>query len=207
MNNLIAALLVGDCPRSVEQARQLIAEGVAPREIVVGGVETAMTSLDSKCTLEQFNLLEIMLAGRAVTEVMKALFPDGEQPASDKGKVIVASLEGDIHDLGKNILKTVLTGKGFGVFDCGKDCLLEELIDAAAAEHPGAVAVSGLITPVIPLVRQVRPELERRGLGDVKVLAGGAALKQSSPELLNVDFVAESAFDILHYLEESRAGR
>ncbi len=116
---------------------------------------------------------------------------------------VVASLEGDIHDLGKNILKMVITGKNYDVVDCGKDCQLEKLIDIAGLEQPAAVAVSGLITPVIPLVRQVRPGLRQRGLARVKVLAGGAALKQSSAAQLNVDFVAESAFDILHYLDET----
>ena len=203
MKNLIAALLKGDCPESVVQARKLIGDGAAPEEIVVGGVEAAMQALDSKCTLEQFNLLEIMLAGRAVTEVMKDLFPDGEKLPSIKGKILVASLEGDIHDLGKNILKMVLTGKGYDVVDCGKDCPLEKLIDITGMEQPAAVAVSGLITSVIPLVRQVRPALRQRGLDRVKVLAGGAALKQSSAAQLDVDYVAESAFDILHYLDET----
>jgi methanogenic corrinoid protein MtbC1 len=69
-----------------------------------------------------------------------------------------------------------------------------------------AIGISGLITPIIPLVRQVKDLLRLRGLERVKVMAGGAALKQSSPEKLNVDFVAESAFDGLHYLEALAAG-
>jgi methanogenic corrinoid protein MtbC1 len=64
-----------------------------------------------------------------------------------------------------------------------------------------AVAVSGLITHVIPLVRLVKGELSARGLESVSVVAGGAALKQSTPEKLNVDFVGETAFDGLHFIE------
>ena len=161
-----------------------------------------MSALDAKCTLEQFNLLEIMLAGRAVTEVMKTLYPSGTAMASTKGTVVIATLEGDVHDLGKNILKMVLIGKGYHVVDCGKDCPLQKLIEVAETEHPLAIGVSGLITPIIPLVRQVKDQLALRGLDRVKVIAGGAALKQSSHTKLNVDFVAESAFDGLHYLEE-----
>jgi dimethylamine corrinoid protein len=101
----------------------------------------------------------------------------------------------------------VLTGNGYRVVDCGKDCPLAKLIDVAEREQPLAIGVSGLITPVIPLVRQVKDQLALRGLDRVLVIAGGAALKQSMAGKLNVDFVAESAFDGLHYLEEIAGGR
>ena len=206
MQPFMAALLAGDTSTAVAQAGQLGADGMSAREIVLRGIEPAMAALDGKCTLEQFNLLEIMLAGRAVTEVMKLLYPAGSAAAHTKGTVVVASLEGDVHDLGKNILKTILTGSSYRVVDCGKDCPLPRLIDTAEREQPLAIAISGLITHIIPQVRQVRDLLGLRGLPRIKVIAGGAALKQSSPERLNVDFVAETAFDALHYLEAMAGG-
>jgi dimethylamine corrinoid protein len=201
MNSLITAILEGDCAESVSQVEQLRAGGVSSQDIVMCGIEPAMLALDSKCTLEQFNLLEIMLAGRAVTEVMKILYPIGSATAITKATIVIASLEGDVHDLGKNILKMVLTGSRYRVVDCGKDCPLPKLMEAVEKEQPLAIGISGLITHIIPLVRQVKDLLRLRGLERVKVMAGGAALKQSSPDKLNVDFVAESAFDSLHYLE------
>jgi len=199
---LIKALLEGDTGRSLAETSALRASGVGVERIVTEGVESAMRSLDSKCTLEQFNLLEIMLVGRAVMEVMKYLYPSGISSTGAARTVLVATLEGDVHDLGKNILKMVLIGNGYRVVDCGKDCPLERLVEAAAGEMPVAVGVSGLITPVVPLVRQVRPILRDRGLGHVKVMAGGAALKQSTAAGLNVDYVAESAFDGARYIAE-----
>jgi methanogenic corrinoid protein MtbC1 len=201
MNSLVAAILEGDCAESVLRAGQLRAGGVSAQSIVMHGIEPAMSALDGKCTLEEFNLLEIMLAGRAVTEVMKLLYPSGSATTITKATVVIASLEGDVHDLGKNILKMVLTGSRYRVVDCGKDCPLPKLMEAVEKEQPFAIGISGLITHIIPLVKQVKELLRIRGLERVKVLAGGAALKQSSPEKLNVDFVAESAFDCLHYLE------
>jgi dimethylamine corrinoid protein len=203
MKNLIAAILEGDSAGSVSQVESLCRYGVSSEQIIIHGIEAAMSALDAKCTLEQFNLLEIMLAGRAVTEVMKFLHPAGTS-AGTKGTVVIATLEGDIHDLGKSILKMVLIGKGYHVVDCGRDCPLQKLIEAAEKENPLAVGISGLITPVIPLVRQVKDLLFLRGLDQLKVIIGGAALKQSSPGKLNVDFVAETAFDGLRYLEEIR---
>ncbi len=203
---LIAAILDGNCAESVSQAEHLCECGMSPEHIVLHGIEAAMSELDGKCTLEDFNLLEIMLAGRAVMEVMKALYPSGTTMSSTKGTVVIAALEGDVHDLGKNVLRIVLIGSGYRVVDCGKDCPLERLLDTAERENPVAIGISGLITPVIPQVRQIKELLILQGLERIKVIAGGAALKQSSPEKLNVDFVAESAFDASHYLDKIRGG-
>jgi methanogenic corrinoid protein MtbC1 len=119
---------------------------------------------------------------------------------------VVGTLEGDIHDLGKNVLKGVLTASSYRVVDCGKDCPVAKMIDTAEQERALAVSVSGLITTVIPQVRVLRSKMAEKGLEHIKVMAGGAALKQSSPEKLNVDFVGDTAFDGLHYLDEIAGG-
>lgn len=142
-----------------------------------------------------------MLVGRASMAVIKELYPADAHPPITKGVVVIGSLEGDIHDLGKNILKMVLTTKGYRVVDCGKDCPVEKLIDHAEREGARAIGISGLITSIIPQVKQIKGLLAQRGLHQIKVLAGGAALKQAAAADLNVDFVAETAFDGPRYLE------
>jgi dimethylamine corrinoid protein len=207
MTNLISSVLEGQSEISVIEARHLLEAGTPREDIVIYGLEEAMSKLDAKCTLEQFNLLEIMLSGRAVMDVMKLLYPTGITTAAQKGTVVIATLEGDVHDLGKNILKMVLIASGYRVVDCGKDCPLQKLMDTVEKETPLAIGISGLITPVIPQVKKIKDSLSNRKLSRVKVIAGGAALKQSSPENLNVDLVSESAFDCLHYLEKISRGR
>jgi methanogenic corrinoid protein MtbC1 len=206
MNKLVNALLDGDQVQAVNRARELLESGVGLQEIVTDGVEAAMVRLDAKCTVEQFNLLEIMLSGRASMAVMKEIYPPNMLPLSTKGTVVICALEGDVHDLGKNIFKMVLTMSGYRVVDCGKDCPIEKLIDAAEESASVAIGISGLITAIIPQVRQLREKAARRGLGQIPLLAGGAALKQASAESLNVDFVAQSAFDGLHYLDRLTGG-
>ena len=203
---LIAAILEGDSAEAVLQARLLADAGADAEQIIVAGIETAMRRLDTKCTAEDFDLLEIMLSGRAVTEVMKFLYPGGPPGEGAKGTVVIATPEGDVHDLGKGIFKMVLIGNGYRVVDCGKDCPLERLIDMVEREHPIAVGISGLLTTVIPEVRKIKELLAGRGLQQIRVLAGGAALKQASAAALNVDFVAQSAFDGIHYLHEMAKG-
>lgn len=199
-SDFITALKDGNHKASVEEAKKLLESGKGREEIVVNGIHPAMEMLDSRCTSEQFNLLELMLAGRAVSSVIDLLF-EAELPASIKQTVVLAALEGDIHDLGKSIVKTVLVGKGYRVVDCGKDTPVSKVLDTIEKEKADAVCISGLITSIIPQVSKVKAELARRGLEKVCVLAGGAALKQADKELLNVDYVGQTAFDAAHFLD------
>lgn len=205
-SSLIADLLAGDHAQALAETRRLRAAGVSAESIVTGGLETAMGRLDEKCTVEQFNLLEIMLVGRAVSVVVQELYPEGVPPAQGRATFVIATLEGDVHDLGKNIVRTVLIGKGFRVVDLGRDCPVEALAEAAEREGASAVLVSGLISPILPQVRRVRAALAARGLAAVPIVAGGAALKQVAAADLNVDFVAENAFDGARYLENLATG-
>ena len=206
LDPLVNALLDGDQIQAIAEAKRLRDTGIENERIVTDGIQAAMEQLDNKCTMEQFNLLEIMLAGRAVMGVIKELYPLDAPPLHTKGTIVMASPEGDVHDLGKNVLKAVLTAKAYRVVDCGKDCPIEKLIDAAEREGALAVAVSGLMTSLIPLVRQIRGKMTKRGLGHIKIMAGGAALKQASAESLNVDFVARTAFDGARYLDQIAGG-
>ena len=198
---LIDALLAGDHAAALAETRRLSQTGLPAETIVTAGLETAMRQLDDKCTVESFNLLEIMLVGRAVSAVVRELYPEGVPPDKSRGTLIVATLEGDVHDLGKNIVKMVLIGKGYRVVDLGRDCPVATLVAATAREAASGLLISGLISSIVPQVRRVRPALRTHGLGSVWVVAGGAALKQFVATDLDVDYVAENAFDGARYIE------
>jgi methylmalonyl-CoA mutase cobalamin-binding domain/chain len=204
--DLIAALLDGDQALAISKTEQLRAQGHSREQIVTEGIEATMAQLDAKCTVAQFNLLEIMLVGRAVMGVIETLYPSGTPPSTSKGTVVLASVKGDVHDLGKEIVAMVLIGKGYHVVDCGKDCPLETLLDTAARENADVIGVSGLLTTVIPQVQRIKKMAGQWGLDHVKILAGGGALKQTTSEILNVDFVAQTAFEGACYLD-SRLGK
>ncbi len=195
MDELVTHLVNGDQESAVAQTLKLCAEGVDEETIVREGIEEAMRRMDDKCTVENFNLLEIMLCGRAVLTIFKQLYPPGAGSPPTRGIVAVATLEGDVHDLGKNILKMILTARGYRVIDCGKNCGVDTLIDTAVAEGAQVIGISGLVTSVTPQVQNVREKLQERGASHISLIAGGAALKQAAPEFLNVDYVAETAFD------------
>ena len=201
MTSLIAALVEGNESEALREARRLIKAGTPAQQIVTDGLAPAMENVDAKCTVEAFNLLEIMLVGRAVSVVADELFPRGGAPNGARATLVIATPEGDVHDLGKNIVRMILVGKGYRVVDLGRNCPIDTLADGAQREAAKAVLVSGLLTTVIPRVRSLKGALRERGLLEVPVIAGGAALKQASPEQLNVDYVAQTAFDGAHYLE------
>lgn len=203
-DRLVELLLAGDKEQAVREAKSLLNDGMDIEQVITEGLEAAMLRLDAKCTVDQYNLLEIMLCGRAAMGVITELFPADKVSYKRKGTVVLASLEGDIHDLGKNMVKMILTATGYRVVDCGKDCPVDKLVNTAEAEGADAVGVSGLITTIIPQVRRVKDSLTQNNFGHVRVMAGGAALKQATAENLNVDFVAETAFDGLHFLERVR---
>ncbi len=206
LSTLVALLLDGNSEGALAEARRLRAPGLDGQRLIVSALEAAMDQMGAKCTTEQFNLLEIMLTGRAAMAVAREVFPDGAIP-STRGTVVIATPQGDVHDLGKNLTKMVLSAKGFRVIDCGKNCPVAEMVAAAAREHAFAVLASGLISPIVPLVRQLRGLLRERGLTHVAVVAGGAALKQCTAEALNVDYVARDAFDGARFLEELGASQ
>jgi dimethylamine corrinoid protein len=201
MAALIAARVDGHEREALAEARRLVKAGTLTQRIVTKGLAPAMENVDAKCTFEAFNLLEIMLVGRAVSVVADELYPQGGAANGARSTVVIATPEGDVHDLGKNIVRMILVGKGYRVIDLRRNCPVDTLADAAHAEGAKAVLVSGLITTVIPRVRSIKGALRERGLSHVPVIAGGAALKQASPDQLNVDYVAQTAFDGVHYLD------
>ncbi len=199
MEKLIALLLDGNQEEAIIEANRKLKTGYSLDMIVKDGIEEAMKRLDAKCTTEQYNLLEIMLCGRAVVGVMNDLFPPGINPPEAKATVVVGALEGDIHDLGKNIFKMALSANGYKVIDCGKDCPTETLIKTAVEAKALAIGVTALLTTVIPQLRLFKNEM--LGVGDIKLIAGGGALQQTTAESLNVDFLGQTVFEGVRYLD------
>jgi dimethylamine corrinoid protein len=201
VDHLISVLLDGDQDQAVAEAQKLLKAGFTLEDIISDGIEASMRQLDAKCTAEHFNLLEIMLCGRAVIAVMKELYPLDNSKYQTKGTVVIGALEGDIHDLGKNIVKMVLGATGYRVIDCGKDCSVDTIIETAARENAIAIGISALLTTIIPQLRQMRAKMDQMKLVNVKLLAGGGALQQATAESLNVDFIGQTVFEGIHYLE------
>jgi dimethylamine corrinoid protein len=203
------AVIAGENEDAVAIANTLINRGVKPEEIIVQGVTKAMEYLDQKCTIRDFCLLELMLAGRAAMDVIDCLYADGtvtddilfNKDLYPGKKIILGTIKGDIHEIGRNIFSMVMRSHGYQILDMGKDVDPADLVTAAIDNQAEFIGISSLVTTTIPHVREVRRLAVDQGLSAVKIIAGGAALQQSSAEYLNVDHVADTAFDGLHYIQ------
>lgn len=206
IHQLIRAVVDGETKSAVELSERLLSSGFPVEELIHEGLTAALRSLDAKCTNEEFNLLEIMLAGRSMMAVMDKVvakyLPQSymTEPAPER-TIVLGTIKGDIHELGKHVVKMLMKANGFRVIDLGKDVNPASFVKAAVAEGAGYIGVSSLITLTIPYIREIRDIIYKEGLPDIKVLAGGAAIQQAMPDDLNVDYIAKDAFDALHYLE------
>jgi methanogenic corrinoid protein MtbC1 len=203
------AIITGENEDASAIANTLINRGIKPEEIIINGVTKAMEYLDKKCTIQDFCLLELMLAGRAAMDVIDYLCTEGiindntllNTVPNSRAKIILGTIKGDIHEIGKNIFSMVMRSYGYQVIDMGKEVDPADLAMSAIDHKADFIAVSSLVTTTVPQVREVRKYAVDREGHTVKIIAGGAALKQSSAEYLNVDYVADTAFDGLHYIK------
>jgi methylmalonyl-CoA mutase cobalamin-binding domain/chain len=203
------AIIAGENEDAVVIANVLTRKGVKSKEIINNGVTTAMEYLDKKCTIRDFCLLELMLAGRAAMDVIDYLCAEGvvdddtlhDMDSASKKTIILGTIKGDIHELGKNIFSMVIKSHGYRVIDMGKDIDPVDLVTMAIEHHADFIGVSSLITTTIPHVREIRKRVADQGAGSVRIIAGGAAIQQMNAEYLNVDYVADTAFDGLHYIQ------
>ncbi|RLC03207.1 MAG: hypothetical protein DRH90_11910, partial [Deltaproteobacteria bacterium] len=123
------AIIAGENEHAVAIANTLINRGVTPAEIIINGVTKAMEYLDKKCTIQDFCLLELMLAGRAAMDVIDHLCAEGtlnggaslDSNPFSRQKIILGTIKGDIHEIGKNIFSMVMKSYGYNVIDMGKD--------------------------------------------------------------------------------------
>lgn len=195
---LATAIMEGRSAEAVEIALGLLQAGLPVEAVIELGLTRALRSLDAKCTNDEFNLLEILLAGRAAMSVMDALQARGHLNMKQvhQDTIVLGTIQGDIHDLGKNIVKMIFTAAGFRVIDLGVDVPPQAFVDAAWREKASWIGVSSLISTTISAIREIKPRAQEIGL-NVKVIAGGGAIQQCCPEDLNVDIIAEDVFAAL----------
>jgi len=204
LRDLIEAIIRGEAEAAVIIADSLLQQNVPCESIIENGLTEALRSLDTKCTNEEFNLLEIMLAGRAMVsvldEVITPRLPSNSPHSPDK-TIVIGTIKGDIHDLGKQVVKTLFSARGFRVIDIGRDVEPLDFVRIAIIEGAHYIGVSSLLTLNIPFIREIKRILRNEGVNNIKVIAGGAAIQQTRPEDLDVDYVAKDAFDALHYID------
>ena len=177
--------------------RDAISYGVPPYEAVVGGMAKGMEEVGERYEAREYFLSELIIAGEVMKEGMKILEPHlkmGEFEST--GKVVIGTVKGDIHNIGKNVFVTLLKAAGFDVVDLGVDVSTERFVDAVREYKPDIVAISALLTSTMPEMEIVVDTLRKAKLrGKIKVIIGGASITAEYAARIGADAGVREAFE------------
>jgi len=192
-------LLTLDADKFVEVVKKLIDQGHNPIE-VVNALTQVLQEVGKKFESGEIFLVHLVVAGdaarRATAEVLEPLIKKGSEKRETLGRVLIGTVAGDIHDIGKNIVAMMLFTAGFEVHDIGKDIPTEDFVKRTRELNPDIVALSALLTTTLPVQREVIEALEKAGLrGKTKVLVGGAPATSKWAEEAGADGYGEDAME------------
>ncbi|HYW45400.1 MAG TPA: corrinoid protein [Bryobacteraceae bacterium] len=195
LQQLYDSILIGDSKTAVAITNVAIAEGVAPIDLVSKYMVPAMDEVGRRFESEEYFVPELLLAARAMKGALELLRPllaaSGAEPA---GRVIIGTVRGDLHDIGKNLVASMLEGGGFEVLDLGADVSPEKFVDAVKSRKTDVVALSALLTVTMPAMKSTIEALKLAGVRDkVKVIVGGAPVTKQYAEQIGADGYTENA--------------
>ncbi len=195
MSDLYKAIVEGNAKAAVAATEAALARGEDALGIVQQQMVPAMDEVGRLFECEEFFVPELLLAGRAMKSSLELIRPllaaQGAKPA---GRVIIGTVKGDLHDIGKNIVSSMLEGGGFEVIDLGADVSPERFVEAVREGDADIVCLSALLTVTMPSMRKVIEALSESGVRDkVKVLVGGAPVTQRFAEEIGADGYGENA--------------
>ena len=210
LESLVLAVEDGDEEQAVELARQAIAEAV-PVGTIVDQLTAAMREVGDRFARQEIFLPEMMLGARAMQMVMKELEPELERTATvaeKRGVVVIGTVEGDMHEIGKDIAITMLKVAGFEVHDLGANVNTLAFVRKAEEVHADIIGASALMTTTMPNQKEIVGILEAKGLRNkYHVILGGAPVTAEWVKEAGADSFGENAGLAVEVLERVMAGR
>lgn len=206
LSDLIGSVEKGQAPKAAELVKSLLAAGTSPEAVLNEGLIAVMSRVGERFQAKEVYVPEVLLAARAMLAGMEALEPAlVEAGVERQGKVVLGTVKGDIHNIGKNLVGIMLKGAGFEVNDLGVDVPPQRFVEAAQA---GAqlVCMSALLTTSMPMMKTTLQALRQAGL-KVKTMVGGAVVTQSHADSIGADGYAPDAASAAIKARELLAGR
>ncbi len=196
LERLREAVVNYDVESAVELSREVIRIGFDPLKAIEQGLGDGLRVIGDKFEAGEIFLPMLMIAAQAMKESLAILEPALGKGKSRKtlGKVVIGTVEGDIHDIGKSIVAAMLTANGFEVYDLGSDTPTSKFVDKAKEVKADIVGMSALLTTTMTKMAEVINALKKAGLrGNVKVIVGGAPVSGAYAEKIGADAYAEDA--------------
>ncbi len=195
LKKLYDAVLNGDQKTSVAVTQEALAEGVNPLELITKYMVPAMDEVGRLFEAEEYFVPELLLSARAMKGSLALLRPllaaAGEEPV---GRVVIGTVKGDLHDIGKNLVASMLEGGGFEVVDLGADVSPQKFIDAVHQHNANIVCLSALLTVTMPSMRTTIDAFKNAGVRDrVKIMVGGAPVTAQYAQEIGADGYSENA--------------
>jgi len=206
---LADAVITGRYAEAAELTRVLIDTGVAPKSILDDGLIAGMNVVGERFGAHEIFLPDVLLAAKAMYAGMDLLQPRLEAGGiAPRGKIVLGTVRGDLHDIGKNLVGIMLRGAGFDVIDLGHDVAPERMVEAARDEGAIIIGMSALLTTTMPVMREVVDRLREARLdADIKTLVGGAPVTEDYAKEIGADayaFDAANAVEVVKRLSGTR---
>jgi 5-methyltetrahydrofolate--homocysteine methyltransferase len=203
-SSLSQAIVEGNGDETPELTREVLKTGATPQEIISQGLQPAMGIVGEKYSSGEYFLPDMLMAARAMNnalEILKPMLADTKIPTL--GTIVLGTVKGDIHDIGKNIVATFLKGIGFNVIDLGEDVPDEKFIEAVKENQADILGLCALLTTTMPSLSTVIKALEEAGLrSTVKVIVGGAPVTQDYADHIGADAYAANGGDAARVCRE-----
>jgi corrinoid protein of di/trimethylamine methyltransferase len=197
LKNITASVVDGDRESTVSLTRQALIAGHEPMAILDDGLIPGMRIVGDRFTTGEYFLPNLIISAACMKQAMQVLEPElraRHQAARSLGRVVIGTVRGDIHEIGKTLVGTMLSANGFEVHDLGVDVPVEQFVAAAREHNADIVGLSALLTTTMGVQRHVIDALTAAGLRDhVKVMVGGAPVSRSWADEIGADGYAEDA--------------
>ena len=197
LNELYEAILGGKLEQAQAVTQQAIAEGIEPQSIINDYMVKGMEEIGARFEAGKAFVPNLLMSARAMKGCLELLKPllKGDSSTS-AGRVVIGTVKGDLHDIGKNLVASMLEGCGLEVINLGVDVSSDKFIDAAKANHADIICMSALLTTTMNYMKEVIAAVKASGLRDqVKVMVGGAPLNNDFAVAIGADGYSSNAND------------
>ncbi len=195
-------------PGASELTHEALAQGVGVEEIIDRGLTEGMGIVGQKFETKEYFIPDMLAAAEAVGAAMEILEPHlAKSGIKPKGKIIVATVKGDLHDIGKNIVSILLRGAGYTVKDLGNDITPQAIVDAIKKENAQFLGLSALLTSTMINMKDTIQAITDSGLRDkVKIIIGGAPVSEDFASSIGADGYGADGFQAVALVESLNSG-
>ena len=195
LDDLRQSVIDGDMHSTQNLVPKALTEGISPERILKNGLIAAMGEVGARFEKGEYYVPEMLISARAMKSGLALLRPHlVAANVQAVGKVVIGTVQGDLHDIGKNLVGMMLEGAGFEVVDLGADVSAEKYVAAAREHQPDLIACSALLTTTMPHMQNVIQQLDQAGLRpEVKVMIGGAPVTEAYAGQIGADGYAPDA--------------